>query len=85
MLLVSDGTQHMGEGGKKTPEIFSYQAHVTPVPFKLPPSLLFTIPFTVATNYFKQKCQTPQSVLYDHHMACQMDVNSKDETFSMRP
>lgn len=58
--------------------------HVTPFPFKLPPSLLFTTSFTAAKNKFKQKCRIPLYVLYDHHTVCQMDVNSKDGTLSMR-
>lgn len=83
MLLLCNGMEHMEipspSNSNKYAEIFSHQAHVTPFPFKLPPSLSFT----VATNKFKQKCRTPLSVLYDHHKGCQMDVNSKDGTLSM--
>ena len=56
MLLLSDGMQHTeipsASNSIENAEIFSHQAHVTPFPFKLKPSLLFTTSFTVATNKF---------------------------------
>lgn len=87
MLLLSNGMEHKEipspSNSNENAEILSHQPHVPPFPFKLPASLLFTTPFTVATNKFKQKCQTLSSALYDHHTGRQMDVNSTDGTLSM--
>lgn len=68
--------------GKKIQNYFLIK-HVTPVPFKLPPSFLFTPSFTAAINWFKQKYQTHLSVVYNHYKVYQMNVNSKHGTFSM--
>jgi hypothetical protein len=88
MLLLSDGMEHVEIPSPRTVmKMLNYflitHTSTTPFPFKLHPSLLFRTSFTVATSKFKQKCQTPLSVLYDHHTGCQMDVNSKDGTLSM--
>jgi hypothetical protein len=68
---------------KENTKLFSDQAHVTLVTFKLPLSFLFTASFTAASNWFKQKYQNPLPVLYEHYNACYMNVNNKDGTFSM--